>query len=79
METLVRAIERASYARYGTRDFGSAEMVTDAATAVRAALLSSVTPSRRVLGLLAPRSLIVRPGQRLRRNRPCEGERSLIE
>jgi hypothetical protein len=62
MGELVRAIERASYAQYGTRDFGSAERVTDAATAVRASLMASVTPSRRVLGILAPRSLIVRPG-----------------
>jgi transglutaminase-like putative cysteine protease len=62
MGELVRAIERASYARYGTRDFGSAERVTDAATAVRGALMGSVAPSRRVLGILAPRSLIVRPG-----------------
>ncbi len=73
METLVRAIERASYARYGTRDFGSAERVTDAATAVRAALLSSVTPSRRVLGLLAPRSLIVRPGSVYAGTVPAKG------
>jgi transglutaminase-like putative cysteine protease/multidrug transporter EmrE-like cation transporter len=73
METLVRAIERASYARYGTRDFGSAEKVTDAATAVRAALLSSVTPSRRVLGLLAPRSLIVRPGSVYAGTVPAKG------
>jgi transglutaminase-like putative cysteine protease/multidrug transporter EmrE-like cation transporter len=62
MGELVRAIERASYARYGTRDFGSAERVTDAATAVRGALMGSVAPSRRVLGIVAPRSLIVRPG-----------------
>ena len=41
---------------------GSAERVTDAATAVRASLMASVTPSRRLLGIFAPRSLIVRPG-----------------
>ena len=62
MTLLVRAIERASYDHYGARDFGSAEKVTDAATEVRAALLRAVPPSRRVLALLAPRSLIIRPG-----------------
>jgi hypothetical protein len=73
MDTLVRAIERVSYARYGTRDFGSAERVTDAAIAVRAALLSSVAPSRRVLGLLVPRSLIVRPGSVYAGTLPAKG------
>jgi len=73
METLVHAIERASYAQYGSRDFGSAVRVTDAATATRAALLSSVTPSRRVLGLLAPRSLIVRPGSVYAGTLPAKG------
>lgn len=62
MQALVRAIERASYAPYGSRDFGSAEMVTDAANQVRASLLASAPPARRALALLAPRSLIIRPG-----------------
>ena len=62
MELLVAAIERASYAPRGGRDYGSVIGVTDAATAVRAALLSTAPPSRRILAIAAPRSLIVRPG-----------------
>lgn len=62
MDVLADAIERASYAPYGARSYGSAELMTDAATAVRAELLRAVPLSRRVLALLAPRSLIVRPG-----------------
>ena len=41
---------------------GWADAAADAAGAVRAALLASVPPSRRILALLAPRSLIIRPG-----------------
>ncbi len=62
MDALVRAIERASYAPYGSRDYGAAEAVTDAATEVRAALLRSMPASRRTLAVMAPRSLIIRPG-----------------
>jgi hypothetical protein len=62
MDVIVDAIERASYAPYGARNFGSSEMMTDAATAVRSALLRNVPSSRRALAILAPRSLIVRPG-----------------
>jgi len=62
MDVLVSAIERASYAPNGGRHFGSAETVTDAAAAVRAGLLRNAPPSRRALAILAPRSLIIRPG-----------------
>jgi hypothetical protein len=36
--------------------------VPDAAAAVRAGLLRSATPARRLLAVVAPRSLIIRPG-----------------
>ena len=62
MAALVGAIERASYAPTARATSGRPRWVTDAATAVRAALMAAVTPSRRVLAVLAPRSLIVRPG-----------------
>jgi hypothetical protein len=62
MDAIVDAIEHASYAPYGARNFGSSELMTDAATAVRSALLRNVPSSRRALAILAPRSLVVRPG-----------------
>ncbi|MET0296303.1 MAG: DUF3488 and transglutaminase-like domain-containing protein [Microbacterium sp.] len=61
-ETLVKAIERASYAPARVAGYWHGDEVTDAAVAVRAALLAAVTPARRVLAVVAPRSLIVRPG-----------------
>ncbi|MDN3495122.1 DUF3488 and transglutaminase-like domain-containing protein, partial [Planococcus sp. APC 4015] len=61
-EVLARAIERASYAPARVAAFWRGDEVTDAATAVRAAILSSAPPARRVLAAVAPRSLIVRPG-----------------
>jgi hypothetical protein len=62
METLVAAIERASYAPSGTRDYWLGDSATDAAAAVRAQLLASAPAARRILAVIAPRSLIVRPG-----------------
>jgi transglutaminase-like putative cysteine protease len=60
---LLTAIERASYApSAGGRDFWLGDAAGDAATTVRAALLAAAPPSRRVLAVIAPRSLIVRPG-----------------
>lgn len=62
MSLLVSAIERASYAPGGKHSFWQGEAMADAATTVRAAMLASVDTPRRVLALLVPRSLIIRPG-----------------
>ncbi|MFB8145506.1 transglutaminaseTgpA domain-containing protein [Microbacterium sp. NPDC056003] len=62
MYTLAVAIERASYAPAGGRDYWMGDAAMDAATAVRAQLLAAAPPARRILAVIAPRSLIVRPG-----------------
>ncbi|MGX5769780.1 transglutaminase TgpA family protein [Microbacterium trichothecenolyticum] len=62
MSTVLLAIERASYSRAGTRSNWMGDAAADAAAAVRLALLSSVPPSRRILAIIAPRSLVIRPG-----------------
>lgn len=62
MSLLISAIERASYAPGGKHGFWQGEAVTDAATAVSRGMIGAVPPARRVLALLAPRSLVVRPG-----------------
>ncbi|MGN8551335.1 UNVERIFIED_CONTAM: DUF3488 and transglutaminase-like domain-containing protein [Microbacterium sp. SLM126] len=62
METLVAAIERASYAPSGGRDYWLGDAATDAAIAVRAQLIAAAPVARRILAVIAPRSLIVRPG-----------------
>ncbi len=62
VNTLLIAIETASYAPRRTRGFLESDEVTDAALAVRGALMSGAPTSRRLLAIVAPRSLIVRPG-----------------
>ena len=62
MSLLISAIERASYAPGGKHAFWQGEAIADAATAVRAAMLAAEDTPRRVLALLVPRSLIIRPG-----------------
>jgi transglutaminase-like putative cysteine protease len=62
MTVLIGGIERASYAPGGRHGFWQGAEMADAATAVRAAMLAAVDRPRRVLALLAPRSLFVRPG-----------------
>lgn len=62
MAALIRAIERASYAPGGRHGFGQGEAMAAAAAEVRSALLADAEPARRVLALVFPRSLIVRPG-----------------
>lgn len=62
MYTLADAIERASYAPSGGRDYWMGDAATDAAASVRAELLAAASPARRILAVIAPRSLIVRPG-----------------
>ncbi|MET0735701.1 MAG: DUF3488 and transglutaminase-like domain-containing protein [Microbacterium sp.] len=62
MEVLVRAIERASYAPTRIAEFWHGDEVTDAAIDVRRALVAATPPARRLLAVVAPRSLIVRPG-----------------
>jgi len=62
MSQLVSAIERTSYAPDGKRAYGQGGTMADAAIAVRAGMLASADSPRRMLALLMPRSLIVRPG-----------------
>ena len=62
MNTVLLAIERASYSRAGARSYWMGDAAADAAGSVRIALLASVPPPRRILALLAPRSLVIRPG-----------------
>lgn len=62
MDVLVRAIERASYAPARVAEYWHGDEVTDAAIAVRAAVLGAAPAARRALAVIAPRSLIVRPG-----------------
>ncbi|MCC2031046.1 transglutaminase family protein [Microbacterium allomyrinae] len=56
------AIERVSYSRAGTRSYWIGDAAADAAAAVRVSLLAATPPARRILALLAPRSLVIRPG-----------------
>jgi len=60
MWVLITAIERASYAPDGARRYGPD--LADALTEVRTAMMDAAGRSRRIIALLAPRSLIVRPG-----------------
>lgn len=62
LEILTRAIERASYAPTRVAEYWHGDDVTDAAAAVRTALMRSASPARRVLAVIAPRSLVIRPG-----------------
>lgn len=62
MYTLVSAIERASYAPTGGRDYWMGDAAVDSAVAVRAQLVAAAPTARRILSVIAPRSLIVRPG-----------------
>lgn len=62
MNTVLIAIERVSYSRAGTRSYWMGDAAADAAASVRVALLASVPPTRRILALCAPRSLVIRPG-----------------
>jgi len=73
MNTVLIAIERVSYSRAGTRSYWMGDAAAEAATAVRAALLASVPPSRRILALLAPRSLVIRPGSVYAGTSPVRG------
>ncbi|MEI3867448.1 DUF3488 and transglutaminase-like domain-containing protein [Microbacterium sp. CCNWLW134] len=62
MGVLIRAIERASYAPGGRHGFGQGEATAAAASEVRAEVLAAAQPARRLLALVVPRSLIIRPG-----------------
>ncbi|GAA5207242.1 transglutaminaseTgpA domain-containing protein [Microbacterium kyungheense] len=73
MNTVLIAIERVSYSRAGTRSYWMGDAAADAATAVRAALLASVPPSRRIVAILAPRSLVIRPGSVYAGTAPVRG------
>ncbi|GAB3602660.1 transglutaminase family protein [Microbacterium aureliae] len=61
VERLVLAVEQASYAPVRGREW-LGDGIAEAAVAVRTALLADADPARRVLAVVAPRSLIVRPG-----------------
>ncbi|MEZ3162084.1 DUF3488 and transglutaminase-like domain-containing protein [Microbacterium sp. BWT-B31] len=62
MGLLISAIERASYAPGGKHGFWQGETIADAATTVSRAMLADVEPARRLLAVVAPRSLVIRPG-----------------
>ncbi|MHC2998818.1 hypothetical protein OB08_05600 [Microbacterium sp. HJ5] len=62
MYTLVTAIERASYAPSAGRDYWMGDAALDAAASVRGQLIAAAPAARRILSVIAPRSLIVRPG-----------------
>ncbi|WP_052226380.1 transglutaminase family protein [Microbacterium mangrovi] len=62
VDTLVSDIERASYAPERLRWAWSDATLPESTAAVRRALRSSVPRGRRVMALLFPRSLVVRPG-----------------
>ena len=62
MSQLISAIERASYAPGGKHAFWQGDAIADAAITVSTAMIGSVDTPRRLLALLVPRSLIVRPG-----------------
>ena len=62
MSLLISAIERASYAPGGRHAFWQGDAMADAAVTASSAMISAVDLPRRLLALLVPRSLIVRPG-----------------
>lgn len=62
MGVLISAIERASYAPGGKHSFWQGDAIAEAASAVRSGLFAAVDSRRRVRALIAPRSLVVRPG-----------------
>jgi len=62
MGVLVGAIERASYAPGHRLDLSAGDAMADAATAVQASMLRAVATAPRMLAIIAPRSLFVRPG-----------------
>lgn len=62
MHTVLTAIERASYSRAGTRSYWMGDAAAAAAAGVRRSLLAAVPPSRRLLAVAVPRSLVIRPG-----------------
>nr|WP_246414695.1 DUF3488 and transglutaminase-like domain-containing protein [Microbacterium thalassium] len=69
MGQLVNAIERAAYAP-SRAQYWEGDVLPGAAIAVRAALMAQVPVSRRALAVIAPRSLIVRPGTAYAAARP---------
>lgn len=62
MYLLAVAIERASYAPAGRGGYWIGDAATDAAASIRSQLLAAAPVARRILAVVAPRSLIVRPG-----------------
>lgn len=59
---LVRAIERASYAQGGKHRLWESTSMADAAIRVRAALFAEMSSARRLVAVVVPRSLVIRPG-----------------
>ncbi|MDE0546034.1 DUF3488 and transglutaminase-like domain-containing protein [Microbacterium sp. C7(2022)] len=62
MNALVRAIESASYSRAAGRGFENGETLATASSDVCTALVRAVPVSRRILAVVVPRSLLIRPG-----------------
>ena len=59
---LVRAIERASYAQGGKHRLWESTPMSDAASAVRTALFENASSAQRLLAVIVPKSLVIRPG-----------------
>ncbi|MEV8267066.1 DUF3488 and transglutaminase-like domain-containing protein [Microbacterium sp. NPDC076911] len=62
MQTLVYAIEHASYSGTIGRNYGLTDAAAAAAVEASASLFTHVAASRRILAVVVPRSLLVRPG-----------------
>lgn len=62
MRVLVQAIEHASYSGARGPNYGLGEAAAQAASEATASLFRGVPASRRLLAVVAPRSLLVRPG-----------------
>lgn len=62
VDELVRGIERASYAPGGRREVAHGPTMATALESVRGELMGHKSAPRRLLALLGPRSLVIRPG-----------------
>ncbi len=62
LAVLAGAIERASYAPSSMARYWHGDEVAQSAADVRTALHRGASPARRILAVVAPRSLVVRPG-----------------
>jgi hypothetical protein len=59
---LVEGIEQISYARGGRRQFARGPELADAVAAARSAMMAAADGRHRLMAIVAPRSLVIRPG-----------------